>query len=479
MALHMPCGATSSGALDSLMAGQMMVLPNPQQSVSQAGAPLAPGFAPGFAPAVARGDLVGLYLHIPFCEKKCPYCDFNTYAGLNASFDETVDALCLEIERWAEPLRQRTVGTIFLGGGTPTVLSAQQLERLFATVRRCLTLAPDAEITSEANPGTVDRDKFGALRSLGVNRLSLGVQSFDAEELRFLGRIHSVDDVYRAVEAARAAGFDNLNLDFIFGLPQQAPETFARTLDHALALQPEHLSLYSLIVEENTPLHHWVESGAVAAPSDDLAADLYELTMARLAAAGYAHYEISNWARLAPGEAGGGALAPLLPQRASRHNLLYWLNGEFLGVGPGAHSHLRSAGSPRTSRRWGNRKPVPGYVRRMQNGASVEAFAEEADAATAMGETMMVGLRLVHHGVEHEHFRTLHGRDLRDVYASEIASLTRQGLIICDEARIRLSARGLLVGNQVFAHFLPDPDEAPTPSDAPAASPATHALPAS
>lgn len=416
-----------------------------------------------FAKAVAAGSSIGLYLHIPFCEKKCPYCDFNTYAGLGTLFDATVDALCSELARWAEPLRTRSVATIFVGGGTPTVLSSAQLQRLFAAVHTHLTLAPDAEISCEANPGTVDRAKFHTLRALGVNRLSLGVQSMNPHELAFLGRIHGVDDVNRAVDAARAAGFDNLNLDFIFGLPGQEASSWAHTLDAALALQTEHLSLYSLIVEEETPLFHWVERGRVQPPDEDVAADLYELSMERLGAAGYAQYEVSNWARRRPGEAADVHL----PQLAGRHNLLYWLNGEYLGIGPGAHSHLRSLpqapGAARRSRRWGNRKPVPGYVKRMAAGESVDAFAEEPDARTAMGETMMVGLRLLHHGVPHAHFAALHGSDPRTLFGAEIAALDAQGLLHCSDDRLHLTQRGLLLGNQVFARFLPEPGAPPPP----------------
>jgi oxygen-independent coproporphyrinogen-3 oxidase len=180
---------------------------------------------------------------------------------------------------WGERLADRQVTTIFLGGGTPTVLDAHLLDRIFVQVHHIFDIAADAEITCEANPGTVDRDKFSTLRALGVNRLSMGVQSFQPDELSFLGRIHSVDDVFQAWDAARHAGFDNINLDFIFGLPEQKTEAWRQTLDQALSMQPEHLSLYSLIVEENTPLHHWVESGSVAAPDDDLAALHYEIAM--------------------------------------------------------------------------------------------------------------------------------------------------------------------------------------------------------
>lgn len=396
-----------------------------------------------------------LYLHVPFCAKKCPYCDFNTYAGMGALYDDTVDALCAEMARWAPHMAGRPVETIFVGGGTPTVLSAPQVARLYAAVRANFEPVADCEITSEANPGTVDQESFATLHALGVNRLSLGVQSFQPEELAFLGRIHDADDVARAVVAARAAGFDNFNLDFIFGLPSQQPALWEETLTRALALAPAHLSLYSLIVEENTPLHNWVETGRVDAPDDDLAATLYETAMDRLAAAGYAHYEISNWARLLPGERADVTA----PARVSRHNRVYWRNGEYLGIGPGAHSHLRLRDDDGRiwSRRWSNHKPVPGYVRRMQQGQPVEAFNEMLNARTAMGETMMVGLRLVREGVPYAHFERLHGADLRSVFATELAELTVLGLVTRDAERVHLTQRGLLLGNQVFARFLAEP----------------------
>jgi len=236
-------------------------------------------------------------------------------------FGQTVDALTTELATWAAPLAGRPITSIFIGGGTPTVLGAQQLAQLFASLHEHLTVAAGCEITCEANPGTVDRAKFQHLRSLGVNRLSMGVQSFQPEELAFLGRIHSVEDVDLAFDAARAAGFDNINLDFIFGLPHQSGANWALTLDRALALGPEHLSLYSLIVEPNTPLNHWVETGRVDAPDDDLAAELYEFAMNRLARAGYVHYEVSNWAQ--PGSATKKDAQGVNPAFASRHNLLY------------------------------------------------------------------------------------------------------------------------------------------------------------
>lgn len=396
---------------------------------------------------------LGLYIHIPFCARKCPYCDFNTYAGLESLHDATVDALCAEMARWSLRLAGRTVSTVFVGGGTPTVLTATQLERLFAALRGNFAVAADAEITCEANPGTVDQEKFGVLRALGVNRLSMGVQSFQPAELHFLGRIHSVEDVGHAFATARRAGFDNINLDFIFGLPGQTEADWLNTLDRALALAPEHLSLYSLIVEPNTPLFHWVETGSVAEPDEDQAALLYEAAMERLAAGGYIQYEVSNWAR-----ADDACGADETPTLASGHNLLYWRNEDYLGIGPGAHSHLRTEGADGTpvELRWGNRKPVPSYVKRIGSGDSIEEFSETIAPRLAMGETMMLGLRLVREGVRLDHFAALHGRPLPEAFPAALDRLCRDELLTIDAHRVRLTRRGLMVGNQVFAQFLPD-----------------------
>ena len=395
----------------------------------------------------------GLYVHIPFCEKKCAYCDFNTYAGLQARFDETVEALCREMAHWRPVLAERMITSVFVGGGTPTVLNEAQLTQLWGAIQANFELAPGCEVTCEANPGTVDRAKFRLLRELGVNRLSLGVQSFQPDELAYLSRIHSVEDVLAAFAAARSAGFTNINLDFIFGLPEQSLTTWEATLSQALALTPEHFSLYSLIVEPNTPLHHWVESGQSPAPDDDVAAELYLYAMTRLAAAGYRHYEVSNWANTAADQ----------PQRGEtdntcRHNLGYWRNQEYVGIGPGAHSHLRTMREDGTvvGRRWANRKPVPSYVRRIHAGESVEEFSEWIDAAVAMGESMMLGLRLVDEGVAFADFQARHGCELRTVFARQLAQLTQAGLLHVDEQRVWLTEQGLLWGNQVFAAFLPD-----------------------
>lgn len=411
---------------------------------------------------LAAQERLGLYIHIPFCAQKCPYCDFNTYAGMENHIGATVDALCQEMARWQTTLGVRPIDTIFLGGGTPTLLHGEQLAQLFAAIHSNFMLSPSCEITSEANPGTVDRAKFEVLQGLGVNRLSIGVQSFQPDELAFLGRIHDVEDVIKAFWSARDAGFANINLDFIFGLPGQSLANWRKTLDEAITLGPEHLSLYSLIVEPNTPLQHWVATGKVAAPDEDEAAIQYEYAMQRLADAGYVQYEISNWAKATVADQVADQIvteeAQPTPTYACQHNLIYWRNQEYLGIGPGAHSHLwlRTGGNNGLNRRWGNRKPVPGYVKRIQQGASVEEFSEEIDERSAMGETMMLGLRLLREGVPLQRFQALHQTALQAIFAKELTQLLAWGLIELDRVRIRLTPRGVLLGNQVFTYFLPD-----------------------
>ena len=334
------------------------------------------------------------------------------------------------------------------------MLTAAQLEQLFAAIHRDFRVASDAEITCEANPGTVDQAKFAVLRALGVNRLSMGVQSFQPAELRFLGRIHAVEDVFTAYAMARRVGFENINLDFIFGLPGQTAADWQATLDQALALAPEHLSLYSLIVEPETPLFHWVESGRVAAPDDDMAATFYEMALAQLDAAGYLHYEVSNWAR----QTAHDSMHTVTPHLACRHNLIYWRNEEYLGIGPGAHSHLHLVEAEhRVERRWGNRKPVAGYNRRVQAGETVAEFSEEIAPRLAMAESMIVGLRLVREGVPLDHFRAQHGAAPTAIFGGELNQLQEAGLLVVDAERVRLTRRGLLMGNQVFMKFLPEP----------------------
>jgi len=391
----------------------------------------------------------GIYVHVPFCLSKCPYCDFNTYAGMEHRFDETVSALTAEMALRAPEASGRTAESVFIGGGTPSILSAHQLTAIFDALRSSFHIDSEAEITCEVNPGAADRAKFEALRALGVNRLSIGVQSFDDRELQGLGRAHGAADAEAAFRAARAAGFREVSLDLMFGTPGQSRESWIATLDHALELSPEHLSMYSLIVESDTPLAAGVSSGRVSVPDDDAAAVLYEIAQERAAAAGYVHYEVSNWARSAEPDS-------LTPIHACHHNLIYWRNQEWLGIGPGAHGHLRRAtqsGQPGEIR-YGNVRPIDAYVKSVARASGIEELIEEPTPATAMGETMLLGLRLVREGVPLARFAGHHGADLREVYSEVIDELCDAGLLMLDDQRVRLTSRGLMLGNRVAERFL-------------------------
>jgi oxygen-independent coproporphyrinogen-3 oxidase len=444
---------------------------------------------------------LALYLHIPFCAARCAYCDFNTYAGLETFFEPYVSALALETRRAGEAAGHPSAPTLFIGGGTPTVLPVPLLAQVLEACFDAFELDAHAEITCEANPGTADQAHFAALRSPGINRLSLGVQSFDDAELRWLGRIHSAREVERAFSAARSAGFDNINLDLIFGFPGHEQASWRRTLNRALALGPEHLSLYSLTVEPNTPLGRQVRRGLVSHPDDDLAADLYQLACDLLARHGYVHYEISSWARgthlqvdrdpagqvsatqaraidhetrmLSAGSPSMSAIQlpasprphpgfcpsrPSRPRRTGRgdrdsflycrHNLVYWRGEPYLGFGAGAHSY-------HGARRWWNVKSVPRYIARVEAGGAPRAGGERIGTRLAMAETMMLGLRLLQEGVPGERFRTRFGIGIEEAFGAEIDGLVARGLLERLPDRVRLTPNGWLLGNRVFAEFMP------------------------
>jgi oxygen-independent coproporphyrinogen-3 oxidase len=331
--------------------------------------------------------------------------------------------------------RGERVATLFFGGGTPSILPRPLIAELLTACRQAFAVDADAEISLEANPGTVDAAGLAGLRQLGVNRLSLGVQSAQPDELALLGRLHSFQQAAQAVTLARRAGFDNLSLDLIYGLPEQSVGDWQATLEAALALFPDHLSAYCLTVEEGTPLAEGVAAGRVPEPDPDLAAEMYELAEVALEQAGFGHYEISNWARTG---------------RECRHNLVYWRDGAYLGFGAGAHSH-------RAGRRWWNVRAPAAYIARVGAGESPQAGGERLGREQAMGELMMMGLRL-REGVSDARFRGRFGQGLGEVYGPELAELAEEGLIAWDGERARLTPRGRLLGNRVFGRFLGDVD---------------------
>ncbi|MEJ5241017.1 MAG: radical SAM family heme chaperone HemW [Anaerolineales bacterium] len=390
-----------------------------------------------------------IYLHIPFCRHRCAYCDFNTYAGQEALIPAYVEALIAEIESLQSP--HLTVHTVFFGGGTPSLLAARDVGQILEAVARAFNLSSEAEITLEANPGTVSPDSLRALRAAGVNRLSFGMQSANPSELRLLEREHSFVDVIHAVTWARRAGFLNLNLDLIYGLPQQSLDLWQRSLEWALRLRPEHLSLYALTIEHGTPFGRWVGRGLMPAPEDDRAAEMLEWACERLERAGYAHYEISNWALDLPPSPEFEA-----PRYACRHNLQYWRAWPYLGLGAGAHGY--AAGY-----RYSNVLRIRTYIERLQTGRKREfpfspavVQVHRQTPEDEMGEFMMLNLRLTRQGVSLEEFRQRFGRDVEEIYGEKIRALEQAGLleVLEREKRLRLTARGRLLGNRVFREFV-------------------------
>ncbi|MGH2726197.1 MAG: radical SAM family heme chaperone HemW, partial [Actinomycetota bacterium] len=267
----------------------------------------------------------GIYVHIPYCISRCPYCDFNTYVGIEDTAPAYVDALLREADAWSARASGRTAGSIFVGGGTPSLLDPPLMRALLDGLRRAFAVEPDAEVTIEANPETVDVSRLRAFRDAGVNRISFGAQSFRPHVLATLGRAHTAGRTVAAVREARAAGFDNLNLDLIYGTPGETLDDWRISLERAVALEPEHLSAYALTIEEGTAFGADVASGRMPGPDEDDQAEKYERALDLLSEAGYEHYEISNWAR---------------PGFACRHNLVYWTQGEYAGLGAGAHGHI-------------------------------------------------------------------------------------------------------------------------------------------
>ena len=393
-------------------------------------------------------DTYSLYLHIPFCRHRCCYCDFNTYAGQENLIPAYVDSLCREIELVAGAAGARLpVHTVFFGGGTPSLLPPQEFKRVIRAIKRHFSLQPDTEITLEANPSTLSLEYLVRVLRVGINRISLGMQSANPDELRLLERLHGFEDVIGAVRWARKAGFVNLNLDLIFGLPNQTLSSWQQNLQRAVDLSPEHLSLYALTLEHGTPMESWVAKGLISEPEADLAAQMYEWACDFLAGNGFKQYEISNWA-LRRGED---------RDLRCRHNLQYWQNLPYLGLGAGGHGF---AAGVRTV----NVLSPAAYIQRCQTGAAgkfprtpATSSINPVDLQTEIGETMMMGLRLTQEGISRSAFANRFGLDLEEVYENEIAELISLGLLEWggeDHEHLRLTPHGRLLGNQVFMRFI-------------------------
>jgi oxygen-independent coproporphyrinogen-3 oxidase len=398
-----------------------------------------------------------LYLHIPFCTHRCAYCDFNTYAGQEAMIPAYVDALCREINFVGIRAERSVSGeeaqahTIFFGGGTPSLLSPPQFDSIIESIRSAFALTSNAEITIEANPGTVSYENLLRLREIGINRISYGVQSANAFELRMLERAHNFLDVIEAVTSARKAGFDNLNLDLIYGLPEQTLQTWQTTVKRILDLYPEHISAYALTLEHGTPFGRWASKGLLPLPDPDLAAEMYEWLGETLEANGYVQYEISNWART------NSDFRIQNSEFMCRHNLQYWRSLPYLGFGAGAHGYANGY-------RYSNVLRIKTYIERLNTDhrslitdfplspATVNRHRQSRE--DDMSEYMLNNLRLVRAGVAESDFRSRFGRGLLDVYPGEVEELLRVGLLEHEDGIYRLTPRGRLLGNQVFMRFV-------------------------
>lgn len=371
---------------------------------------------------------LAIYVHVPFCKRKCAYCDFASFAGCENQIDSYFNALNGEIDVWADELRAYRARSIFFGGGTPSLVPAEKIAGVLDHLRSCVEFAPDIEITLEANPGTVDMDKLRIYRDAGVNRLSFGVQSFDGELLKNLDRIHTPGEACEAVRMAREAGFVNISIDLMYALPGQTMAQWAATLDKAVSLPVKHISAYSLIVEEGTRMARWVEEGIACIPDDDLVNEMQRMAVMKLAKAGFERYEISNFAQ---------------PGFESRHNYTYWTGGEYLGLGSAAHSLMNNL-------RFGNPPELARYLageRRLD-----ECLRTREDRREEM---LMLATRTVR-GLDLDEWHSNFGDRLEETKAKEIEKLINYGLIEIGNGFLKLTTVGLELQDSVILELMDD-----------------------
>jgi oxygen-independent coproporphyrinogen-3 oxidase len=377
----------------------------------------------------------GIYIHIPFCRSRCSYCDFATGMYESGAAARYVRALTKEISDWEEiqPAENpaEKVDTVYLGGGTPSLLATDQLEQILWAVRERFRITTEAEITIEMNPGDAQA-AIGDWRGLGINRVSFGAQTFDDEQLRHLGRTHSAEDIRGTFRDLRAAGFANVNFDLIAGLPGQTLAGWERNLEAALALRPEHLSLYLLDIHEGTPMAEQIQRGLRPQVDEDLAADMYRVLIERVCEAGYEHYEISNFC---------------LPGHEARHNTKYWTGEPYYGFGCSAHSY------DGRFRRWSNERAADRYSQLVESGASPIVQTVELSEDDARAESMFLGLRMMR-GLNMNIFKSRFGADPREQYSADFERFGAAGLIEMEGDLVRLTRSGALLSNEVFAAFV-------------------------
>jgi len=383
---------------------------------------------------------LSLYLHIPFCTTKCTYCAFNTYIHLESLIEPFVDALTHEIEIVGTSKPHQPVATIYLGGGTPSLLSPGQIDQILRAIHQHFSVLPDVEISMESNPSDIHRDYMSAVKGLGVNRLSIGMQTANANELALFGRRHDNDAVVHAVSAARAGGFQNLNLDLIYGFPHQTLESWQVTVRQVLTLQPEHISLYALGVEDGTAMKAWITRGHLPAPDDDLAADMYDFATDTLEAAGYEQYEISNWAKAG---------------YECRHNLQYWRNLPYPGLGPGAHGYADGV-------RYSTLLSPHRYIKALETPTGDYTFPRTpatdqitvVDREGEIADTLLMGLRLTREGISRATFQARFDEDVLAIHGKLFERFVNYGLLYVDEQIVRLTRQGRLLSNMLFRELV-------------------------
>lgn len=396
-------------------------------------------------------DHISLYIHIPFCETKCPYCDFNTYSHIEPLIDSYINALIKEINLWGNILEKFTIKTIFFGGGTPSYIPEKYISDVMKQINESFEMDSQSEITLEANPGDFTESKLGNYLENGINRLSIGVQSFDNNLLKLLGRRHTAQDALKSYKMAQSVGFDNISIDLMYGLPNQSLDQWISTINQSTEILPTHISMYCLTLEPGTPFESWVRVGKITEPDPDLAADMYETADSMMGKFGYRHYEISNWA---------------LDGRESVHNLAYWYSQPYLGVGPGAHSYFGGY-------RFSNLKNPREYISKtseinnnltnyslknlkelLQNIPTIET-TELIDKSTAMIETLMMGLR-IDKGISISEFSSKFKQTPFEAYQSILEPLIDFGLLKITNENLRLTPKGRILSNEVFSRLFVD-----------------------
>lgn len=370
-----------------------------------------------------------IYIHIPFCATKCYYCAFNTYTFHKEQAKAYLQALRTEIALYAaetEPLQ-----TIFIGGGTPSILSANALAQLFTDIHQHFRITSDAEITVECNPGTVDTEKLSIMRDNGVNRLSFGLQAMQDETLKQLGRIHTVAEFRQSYQLARENSFENINIDLIFALPEQTMEMWHDTLNGAIALAPDHISAYNLVMEEATPFYESWQAGELHLPTEDTEADMFQYTIETLTMHGYEHYEICNFAK---------------PDRHARHNLVYWNNRPYIGLGAGAWGYINGV-------RYANIRGISPYIKQLSDRNKPIADSERLTGHAEKAETLMLALRK-REGISLEAYRDRFGEEIEVVFGSVLKKWMDLGLLERTATHLRLTLRGLFLANEVFVELM-------------------------